>query len=180
MLLREGQIEQQGPPLDLFERPATQFVAGFLGSPKMNFLTGRFDRGADGACIDLGEGAPKLALPRARDPMADQVAGRGRYRARREQADDPATGAGAIEALRKSIPSQVLTHYDRLVAQGKKGLAVVRNGVCTQCHISVAIGALAGLAGSGFAAAASTGVANGIFATGLAGTLARSCGADCG
>ena len=70
VLLREGQIEQQGPPLDLFERPATQFVAGFLGSPKMNFLTGRLERGADGACIDLGEGAPKLALPRARDPMA--------------------------------------------------------------------------------------------------------------
>jgi hypothetical protein len=56
---------------------------------------------------------------------------------------------GAIEALRKSIPSQVLTHYDRLVAQGKKGVAVVRNGVCTQCHISVAIGALAGLAQEG-------------------------------
>src|SRR5277367_85652 len=54
VLLREGQIEQQGPPLDLFERPATQFVAGFLGSPKMNFLTGRLERGADGAKLILG------------------------------------------------------------------------------------------------------------------------------
>src|SRR5271155_2903886 len=70
VLLRDGMIEQQGAPLDLFEQPATQFVAGFLGSPKMNFLTGRLDRGADGTCIDLGEGAPKLALPRGRDLMA--------------------------------------------------------------------------------------------------------------
>ena len=38
VLMRDGQIEQQGTPLDLFERPATRFVAGFLGSPKMNFV----------------------------------------------------------------------------------------------------------------------------------------------
>lgn len=38
VLLRDGVIEQQGSPLDLFERPASKFVAGFLGSPKMNFL----------------------------------------------------------------------------------------------------------------------------------------------
>ena len=55
----------------------------------------------------------------------------------------------AIEAIRKTIPDLVLTRYDRLVAQGKKGVAAVRNGVCTGCHISVAIGALAGLAQEG-------------------------------
>jgi hypothetical protein len=55
----------------------------------------------------------------------------------------------AIEELRKSIPEPILTRYDRLVAQGKKGVAVVRNGVCSQCHIGVAIGALAGLAQEG-------------------------------
>jgi multiple sugar transport system ATP-binding protein len=38
VLLRDGIVEQQGSPLDLFERPATRFVAGFLGSPKMNFI----------------------------------------------------------------------------------------------------------------------------------------------
>src|SRR5947207_4770935 len=41
VLMRDGVIEQQGAPLDLFERPASLFVAGFLGSPKMNFLQGR-------------------------------------------------------------------------------------------------------------------------------------------
>jgi multiple sugar transport system ATP-binding protein len=38
VLLRDGVIEQLGAPLDLFERPNSRFVAGFLGSPKMNFL----------------------------------------------------------------------------------------------------------------------------------------------
>src|SRR4029077_15459605 len=33
VLMRDGALEQQGAPLDLFERPATRFVAGFLGSP---------------------------------------------------------------------------------------------------------------------------------------------------
>ena len=38
VLLRDGMIEQQGSPLELFERPATGFVAGFLGSPTINFI----------------------------------------------------------------------------------------------------------------------------------------------
>ncbi|MGI9522351.1 MAG: ABC transporter ATP-binding protein [Hyphomicrobiaceae bacterium] len=38
ILLRDGEIEQAGPPLDLFERPANTYVAGFLGSPPMNFI----------------------------------------------------------------------------------------------------------------------------------------------
>jgi predicted nucleic acid-binding Zn-ribbon protein len=52
----------------------------------------------------------------------------------------------AAETLRKSIAAPILAHYDRLMAHGKKGVAVVRNGVCTECHIRVAIGALADLA----------------------------------
>jgi multiple sugar transport system ATP-binding protein len=58
VLLRDGIIEQQGPPLDLYERPATKFVAGFLGSPKMNFIPGTI------AGSDIGlEGGTKLPLP---------------------------------------------------------------------------------------------------------------------
>jgi predicted nucleic acid-binding Zn-ribbon protein len=51
-----------------------------------------------------------------------------------------------MEAIRKTIPGVVLTHYDRLLAHGKKGVAIVRNGVCTECHLRVATGALAALA----------------------------------
>ena len=41
VVLRDGRIEQVGRPLDLYASPANQFVAGFIGSPKMNFLSGK-------------------------------------------------------------------------------------------------------------------------------------------
>lgn len=42
VVLSDGNIEQVGSPLELYRAPTNQFVAGFIGSPKMNFLTGKF------------------------------------------------------------------------------------------------------------------------------------------
>ena len=42
-----------------------------------------------------------------------------------------------IAGLRAKIPPPILGHYDRLVAHGKKGVALVHNQVCTACHINV-------------------------------------------
>lgn len=44
--------------------------------------------------------------------------------------------------LRALVPPQVLGHYDRLVARGKKGVALVRNQVCTGCHMRLPIGTI--------------------------------------
>ncbi|MGA2044885.1 MAG: sn-glycerol-3-phosphate ABC transporter ATP-binding protein UgpC [Roseiarcus sp.] len=66
VLLRDGVIEQQGAPLDLFEKPETMFVAGFLGSPKMNFLHGALARADGAAVVTLGDQAPNLPLPHGR------------------------------------------------------------------------------------------------------------------
>ena len=56
-VLRAGRLEQYGAPLDLYNAPANRFVAGFIGSPKMNFLPGDFRDGAvhltNGAEVDL-------------------------------------------------------------------------------------------------------------------------------
>ena len=41
-VLRDGKVEQVGTPTELYERPNSVFVAGFIGSPKMNFLGGKF------------------------------------------------------------------------------------------------------------------------------------------
>ena len=41
VVLREGKIEQVGTPVDLYRRPRNVFVAGFIGSPKMNLLSGK-------------------------------------------------------------------------------------------------------------------------------------------
>jgi multiple sugar transport system ATP-binding protein len=70
VLLRDGVIEQEGAPLDLFEQPSSMFVAGFLGSPRMNFVRGEFRRGAEDASVKLGDGGPELAVPRERIPDA--------------------------------------------------------------------------------------------------------------
>jgi hypothetical protein len=58
--------------------------------------------------------------------------------------DSPAPkNADALKAeLRTTVPEQVLGHYDRLVARGKKGVAVVRNQVCTGCHMRLPIGTI--------------------------------------
>ena len=64
VVLNGGRIEQVGAPLDLYNHPVNRFVAGFIGSPKMNFLDGRIGAREDGATmIDVG-GAP-VRLPRA-------------------------------------------------------------------------------------------------------------------
>src|SRR5688500_7490766 len=44
VVLRDGRVEQIGPPLELYDRPANLFVAGFIGSPAMNVIDGTFER----------------------------------------------------------------------------------------------------------------------------------------
>jgi len=46
------------------------------------------------------------------------------------------------DELRNSIPQPILAHYDRLVTRGKKGVAIVRNQVCTGCHMRLPIGTI--------------------------------------
>lgn len=52
-VLREGQIQQVGPPAEVYDRPANRFVAGFFGTPPMNFLTGRIRRENGASWVDL-------------------------------------------------------------------------------------------------------------------------------
>ena len=67
VLLRDGKIEQAGAPLDLYERPATRYVAGFLGSPAMNFVPAQLQDG-DALAVHLADGS-ELALPASRQPQ---------------------------------------------------------------------------------------------------------------
>ncbi|OQM76521.1 ABC transporter ATP-binding protein [Manganibacter manganicus] len=52
VVMHDGRVEQIGAPLELFDRPANLFVAGFIGSPSMNRLKGVVTRG--GGSIDVG------------------------------------------------------------------------------------------------------------------------------
>jgi multiple sugar transport system ATP-binding protein len=55
VIMREGVIEQAGAPLEVFERPANQFVATFIGSPAMNTFAGRIVADGDGLAVALGD-----------------------------------------------------------------------------------------------------------------------------
>ena len=71
MVMNKGVVEQVGTPVEVYERPATRFVASFIGSPAMNLLEGSFSR--DGGAFVLGE---NLALPlvEAKPQWANQAA----------------------------------------------------------------------------------------------------------
>ena len=64
-VLRDGIVEQVGTPLELYESPDSLFVAGFIGSPKMNFLSGKFAEphgcatlGVRSEHIDIADASP--------------------------------------------------------------------------------------------------------------------------
>ncbi len=58
VVLNQGKIEQQGTPIELYRKPANLFVAGFIGSPAMNFLDGTVE-GLDGApAVRLKDSTP--------------------------------------------------------------------------------------------------------------------------
>ena len=44
--------------------------------------------------------------------------------------------------LRSTVPDPILAHFDRLISRGKKGVALVRNGVCSACHLKISSGTL--------------------------------------
>lgn len=62
-VLRDGLVEQVGSPIELYERPNSIFVAGFIGSPKMNFLTGQFAEQYQ--CTTLGIRSEHIELDNA-------------------------------------------------------------------------------------------------------------------
>ncbi len=74
VVLRDGIIEQQGAPLELYDSPANRFVAGFIGSPAMNFLAGTVAETGDTLSLDLGDDQ-SLPLPRKLEPGRRLVAG---------------------------------------------------------------------------------------------------------
>ena len=69
LVMNAGRAEQIGAPAEVYSKPATTFVAGFIGSPPMNLMEGRLE--TDGASL-LSNGSLRVRLPRA----VPQLAGR--------------------------------------------------------------------------------------------------------
>jgi multiple sugar transport system ATP-binding protein len=60
VVMNQGRIEQIGPPNELYHNPKTRFVAGFIGSPAMNFIPARLVNGGSNLTVRLTE---RLSLP---------------------------------------------------------------------------------------------------------------------
>src|SRR5262249_60647988 len=67
VVMNAGLIEQVGSPNDLYHSPTTKFVAGFIGSPAMNFIPCHLDQAAGALNLRMGGG---LAFPVPADPPA--------------------------------------------------------------------------------------------------------------
>ena len=90
VVLCAGHIEQVGSPMDLYQNPDNRFVAGFIGSPSMNFMGGVVDCGKvripalNGQVIETarpaqGSGDGRFASAEPQTPRRWNLAHRGRY-----------------------------------------------------------------------------------------------------
>ena len=72
VVMQAGRIQQIGTPAEVYDTPANRFVAGFLGSPSMNFIDGQIDAqgrfGAGALTLALAGGAPAGAVTLAARP----------------------------------------------------------------------------------------------------------------
>ncbi len=60
-VLRKGELQQAGSPKELYAQPVNLFVAGFIGSPAMNFVTSRLERTNGGAAVSVGSQRIEIA-----------------------------------------------------------------------------------------------------------------------
>jgi len=73
VVLRGGVVEQAGAPLELYNRPRNKFVAGFIGSPKMNMLEAKLLKNGGEAGVELGGAALGLGRDVAGGGEGDRV-----------------------------------------------------------------------------------------------------------
>jgi multiple sugar transport system ATP-binding protein len=76
-VMRKGELQQTGPPQEVYDRPANLFVAGFIGSPAMNFVEATLDGNEHELAVTFGsERLVVDAAERARHSELEQLAGR--------------------------------------------------------------------------------------------------------
>jgi multiple sugar transport system ATP-binding protein len=95
VVMNNGIIEQIGPPQELYHKPRTRFVAGFIGSPAMNFIPCSLEQHGDGLRVRLSD---KIALPvsAARTARYRPVVGKElTFGLRPEHITEPKAGNGA-------------------------------------------------------------------------------------
>jgi multiple sugar transport system ATP-binding protein len=96
VVMKDGVIQQCGAPLDVYHRPANRFVAGFVGTPAMNFFEGTIAR--ENGRLWFDEGSGKLAVPDwAKDALSPKVGSKVVMGVRPQAVSDRAIGAPGLK-----------------------------------------------------------------------------------
>jgi multiple sugar transport system ATP-binding protein len=100
--MHDGVVEQIGAPLDLYDRPQNLFVAGFIGSPAMNFLEGKVVRD-NGAWFEMSSGRRLPVMPDTAAKEGQQVV----YGIRPEHLHASEDGTEAVVAVIEPTGAEV-------------------------------------------------------------------------
>jgi multiple sugar transport system ATP-binding protein len=112
-IMSGGEVRQHGSPMELYRSPIDRFVAGFLGTPPMNFLTGRLEMSGNSVEFVEGSADPsgtlyRMALPiQWRDKLAP-LAGKEAVLGLRPQAMDLVTGAPPADRPVMKMPVRLV------------------------------------------------------------------------
>ncbi|HYW78988.1 MAG TPA: sn-glycerol-3-phosphate ABC transporter ATP-binding protein UgpC [Thermoguttaceae bacterium] len=145
-VMRAGRLQQTASAMTLYDRPANRFVAGFVGSPAMNFLEGQIRRTADTFAFD--EGSFSLSLPKAWSGVIKPYAGKPILMGLRPEHLDP-TGAADTPCIAAKVEAvETLGHETHVLLSTSRHTLVCRTGptyslrVGDQIQPAIAIGRL--------------------------------------
>lgn len=135
VVMRSGSIEQQGAPLELYDRPANKFVAGFIGSPSMNFLPGIVTE--DGAHLRLNLGEDYLLkLASKHQPGTSLIAGIRPERIKIVEQDQPGLSVDVTVVEHTGSSSLITTDTDPEMTIVEGGRSATKNGDKIKIHIA--------------------------------------------
>jgi multiple sugar transport system ATP-binding protein len=135
VVMKDGIVQQQGQPLELYERPANRFVAGFIGSPAMNFVSTTI------AFADHGVWAEsrglRVRVPPAKAQALRQFSGRPVFMGVRPEALRPANGADSADYTFESVVEVVEPLGSEILLNVRAGDAAIVARVDPSTRVTV-------------------------------------------
>src|SRR4051812_29837773 len=95
VVMKDGLVQQEGAPLELYDQPANRFVAGFIGSPAMNFVTTALT--SSGGALWAEAPGMRIRVPPAKQQALERFTGQRVLLGVRPEALRPANGADAAD-----------------------------------------------------------------------------------
>jgi ABC-type sugar transport system ATPase subunit len=140
VVMNHGRIAQVGRPLDLYYSPANLFVAGFIGSPAMNFFDAKVDKKGAASVTLSGPGVPPFEF--ATTNFAPSVGAKVKIGVRPEHLGAPAAGGFKIDAAVELVERLGETSYVYVRNSGETQIiAEVRGRDAPSAGDSIALGA---------------------------------------